>query len=368
MASRRMLQRFIFTVFLLLPLPAFAHIIAITPLAPFPSVVSVFSSPVTATFQVSNISANVRFTAIDQSELPRGLSISANTCGRVLAPGQPCTIQLTLNATSPTSIATYLREWAKPTADGVQFPVNVQVSTMVSGLLFAGAADGNVYISANNGAGWRAFTTMPNNGNPVLSVYATHDLFYAASGDSLFYTANGSTWAQTTAPDGSAINAINITPSAIYVGTTNGNVFFSTNNGASWTSVGSQPDGSAVDSVFVSATGGLYAGTGNGNVEFSNNNGASWTAASTQPDGSPVTSVYLVGDVLYVGTANEFVYTGTLTSGWTLFAQTVNTLFVNSTGSVIDAGTQGGYVYTLTTGAKLGFIANTVINSVFQLS
>jgi hypothetical protein len=372
MSVSRTIQKIIFAILFFLPVTTWAHIIEITPISPFPSRVSVFSVPITATYLVTNVSAHANFTSIDKSEFPSGLSISSSTCGNVLTPGQTCTIQLTLNTLSPVSIATNLREWAKPTADGVQYPINVQVTTMDSGLLFAGAENGNVYVSANNGAGWAPTSVSPNNSNPVNCVFATNTTLYACSGNKLYYTANGSSWAATTSPDNSVINSLFITPSStLVVGTTNGNVDFSTNNGASWQSA-TLPDGSAVDSVFISTSGTWYVGTANGNVYYSTNNGGVWNPLNGQPDGSAVTSIYVVGGTIYVGTADEYVYTSTALTGggnWnTVFAQTVYRLFINSTGTVIDAGTQGGYVYSLLTGSELGFVTNSPINGLFQLS
>ena len=46
---------------------------------------------------------------------------------------------------------------------------------------------------------------------------------------------------------------------------------------------------------------------------------------------------------------------------------TVYSLFVNADGSVIDAGTQGGFVYSLSTGDELGFVTYSPINSLFFL-
>ncbi len=370
----RIKQRLIAAVCLVIPLSAFAHIIAITPITPFPSTISLLTLPFTASYLVTNVSQNVKFTAIDKSEFPggSGLSISSNTCGSVLTPGQTCTISVTLNTASPEIISTYLREWAKPTADGMQYPINVQVTSMTSDLLLAGAANGNVYVSANGGANWAPTTSSPNNGTAIKCVSATSNYMYACSGDYIYYSLNGKSWTATTSPDNNTITSLFLdTTGKLYVGTATGNLYYSSNNGASWLSTTAQPDGSEIDSIFVTTSGNFYAGTANGNVAYSSDNGSTWSLINGQPDGTAVTSLYVGGSTLYASTSDEYAYTSTALTGggaWTLYAQTVHSLFVNSSDSAEYAATQNGYVYSLTTGNMLGFIADSTINGIFQLS
>ena len=107
-----------------------AHLISITATKPFPASVAATSNS-SATFKVTNIASRANVTVIDQSSFPSGsgLSISSSTCGSLLKPGQFCTIQLALQASSTgRTISTALKEWAKPTADGVQYPINIIVT------------------------------------------------------------------------------------------------------------------------------------------------------------------------------------------------------------------------------------------------
>ena len=205
----------------------------------------------------------------------------------------------------------------------------------------------------------------------MTSIYATNSTLYATTQSSTVYYSinNGSNWSHTNQPDGSAVNSVFATFTTLYTGTANGNVVYSTNGGATWTATIAQPDGSAVNSIYVTNTA-LYAGTANGNVAYSANGGMSWTIINGQPDGSAVRSVFATNNTLYVGTANEYVYSSTSLSGggvWSTYAQTVYSLFVNADGSIIDAGTQGGYLFSLTNGSELGFITYSPINSVFLL-
>lgn len=114
---------------ILLPIISHAQLISIAATSPFPATVEVGSTS-SATYTVTNITSRSTITVIDQSNFPSnsGLSISGSTCGSPLAPGGSCTINLSLGAhTSPTTISTYLKEWAKPSADGVQSPINISV-------------------------------------------------------------------------------------------------------------------------------------------------------------------------------------------------------------------------------------------------
>ena len=106
---------------------AFAHVMTISPLSPFPSNVNV-GTTTTATYQITNITSKVPLTAIDQSQFPSELSVLNSTCGSLMQPGQSCQITLKLQAALvPNKISTYLKIWAKPSADGIRLPIIVSV-------------------------------------------------------------------------------------------------------------------------------------------------------------------------------------------------------------------------------------------------
>ncbi|MFI4956249.1 MAG: hypothetical protein ACHQAX_03470 [Gammaproteobacteria bacterium] len=126
-------NKLIFGMSLLLPITAFAHLLSITASSPFPEAVTV-STTATATFTVTNISA-IPITAIDQSSFPigSGLSILSSTCGNLMGPAQSCNIMLKLNApATPQTISAELHEWAKPSADGVQFPFSIAIISKIN--------------------------------------------------------------------------------------------------------------------------------------------------------------------------------------------------------------------------------------------
>ncbi len=249
--------------------------------------------------------------------------------------------------------------------------LNISLSAPVQ-YLYVGAANGNVYYSINNGSSWSATPQPPGAGSSVNSIFATNTALYAgAQNGNVYYSFNqGANWSPTSSPDGSAVNNVFVTYDTLYAGTANGNVMYSTNWGATWKATGAKPDGSAVNAVFAVSAQLLYAGTANGNLMYSTNGGATWNATVAKPDNSAVKSVFVSNNTLYIGTADEYVYTNTSLIGgaaWTTYAQSVYSLFVNSAGNVIDAGTQGGYVFSLLNGAELGFVTYSPIKSVFLL-
>ena len=122
--------KIILSLILLFPMAAHAHLISITATTPFPATVAA-TSMTTATFTVTNITSRASITVIDQSSFPSssGLSISSNTCGSLMGPGKSCTIQVLLKASGTAqTISTALKEWAKPSVDGVQFPINISIT------------------------------------------------------------------------------------------------------------------------------------------------------------------------------------------------------------------------------------------------
>lgn len=268
----------------------------------------------------------------------------------------------------------------------------VEVTFTQAGTIYAGLLNGNVYFSNNNGVTWTA-TTMPSSGSAVKGVFATSTKLYVASDDKRVYFSdnNGTTWRRTDRmPDLTAANAVFVTTinnvTKIYAGSQGGNVYYSTDE-TTWTPTPSAI-GQPINSLFITATQVIYAGSADGKVYRSDNNGSSWLAMTgpVVPFADvPVQNVFATNSSLYINTRHttsnstlpagtiDFEYTyssNSLTSSnptWTLTSQIAYTLFVNADASLIYAGTQDGYVFSLTTGDELGFITNSPINSLFFL-
>jgi hypothetical protein len=83
-----------------------------------------------ATFTVTNIS-NISVTPVNQTVFPAGsgLAVTSTTCSGLLAPRQSCTMQVSLQAPpAGRAVATALKVWAQPSADGVEYPISFTVT------------------------------------------------------------------------------------------------------------------------------------------------------------------------------------------------------------------------------------------------
>lgn len=272
---------------------------------------------------------------------------------------------------------------------------NVEALFTQAGTIFAGAENGYVYLSNNNGITWSA-TTPPSVGNAVNSVFATATTLYAGSADTSVYysTNNGTSWNHTNPlNDGTAVNGVFVqADGTIYATSNGGHIFFSTDQ-INWQATIAQPGSGGVNGIFITSSSTIYVGSNDGNVYSSTDNGGQWNPISgpiNNPSfnsyAGPVQNVFAISSTsLYVNTRHtstnptlpnptidfEYVFfttdIGNTPTSWMLNSQLAYTLFVNSDASIILAGTQDGFVYSLTTGNELGFIANTAINSLYFL-
>ncbi|MDR3441629.1 MAG: hypothetical protein P4L65_01290 [Legionella sp.] len=235
-------------------------------------------------------------------------------------------------------------------------------------VLYSATQSGELFFSYNAGGLWKATALKPAGGAPIKSIYATTSTLYASSSNGFIYysTNNGASWVATKSPDTTPVNSIFLSGNKLYAGTSKGFVYYSINQGSTWTATHS-PDGTAVNAVYVVGTT-LYAAA-RGYVYYSTNNGVSWTAINGQVNGSAIKSIYVVNNKIYVGTAIDYIYTSTSVTGggsWAPYAQNVSTLFV-SPNSIVYAGTQNGYVYTVADSVDLGFVTYSPITSLSSL-
>ncbi|MDR3478368.1 MAG: hypothetical protein P4M14_10090 [Gammaproteobacteria bacterium] len=160
------------SLFLFLPMTAFAHIISIAATSPFPSQLNT-SATATASYTVTNIAKKTPITVIDQSQFPAGLSLSGSTCGKLINPGQSCVITLLLQA--PARAQTFsgvLKEWASPSADAVQLPISVTIVAAAGQFTITPTAGSHGTISPSsvltvNKNSSQIFTALPNAGYTI---------------------------------------------------------------------------------------------------------------------------------------------------------------------------------------------------------
>gem|GEM_PF-5360078 len=173
MCFRRMLLgciKLILACSFFLPMTALAHVLSITPTSLFPASMFV-GSTATASYKVTNIGSNILLTMIEERQFPAssGMSVLFSTCGALLSPGQSCDI--TLQVIVPPrveGISTSLRVRASPSADGVEFPIFINV-TQTPAFIITPVAGANGTISPNTPQGEnigasQTFTATPNLG------------------------------------------------------------------------------------------------------------------------------------------------------------------------------------------------------------
>lgn len=227
------------SLWLVFPSIACAHLISITATTPFPATVPV-SSTTTANFTVTNLTSRVNLTVVDQSQFPRnsGLSISTSTCGTLMGPGQSCNISVQLNAPStPQTISSELREWAKPSADGVRYPFSVVVRNAEQFTINASAgAHGTIAPSGTqtvNEGSSITFTATPQPGYLVYQWLLDGNL--VQTGGTSFTLSNIT--ANHTVQVSFALNSIAIAAGENFAETFPPLLVATTNGGNSWSTV-----------------------------------------------------------------------------------------------------------------------------------
>ena len=105
--------------------------------------------------------------------------------------------------------------------------------------LFAGIANGGVYLSTDEGANWVTVNNGLTNTNIAALAVIDTIIFAGTNGGGVFFSSdNGTNWFQTNTGLGSSlIRTLVIDSENIYAGTSNG-VYFSSNYGANWIDAG----------------------------------------------------------------------------------------------------------------------------------
>jgi ligand-binding sensor domain-containing protein len=124
--------------------------------------------------------------------------------------------------------------------------------------LYAGNAQGHIFVSADAGRSWSERSVGLPLPNPIsaLSFDVSNQTLYAATDKGLFTTTAGAArWSALSAPGlpGTSFTALAFDSGAvIYVGTANQGVYRSDNNGSSWMAIGKGlPAGAAVNELSI---------------------------------------------------------------------------------------------------------------------
>ena len=195
--------------------------------------------------------------------------------------------------------------------------------------IYAGTQYG-VYISTDNGIEWSA----ANNGMPagpidIISLAIDGEKVCAGSDQGYgvyFSTDKGSSW--TGANSGLptltgypssyiSFNAIAMSSSNIFVGTSGSGIYLSTNNGTSWTAANSGfPEVNFNQQLYVYSlaviSGNIVAGTSDG-IYISTNNGSTWDAKNEGLSNINVYSIASSGDKIFIGIRDGSVWVRSFT-------------------------------------------------------
>ncbi len=183
---------------------------------------------------------------------------------------------------------------------------SVQCSIAAEGNLFIGTSAGGVYKSTDNGRSWSA---CPSAMSSVKLLAARSGEVLAAAGEGLFSSKdNGATWKEIDSglKIGSylILNALTVTPNAIFTVANGRGVFRSTDDGATWKSANSGLP--AEPSTLITMGNVVLAGTISGLARTAND-GATWTLPATIPANS-IASLLQDGDRVYAFTYSAGVY------------------------------------------------------------
>jgi len=171
--------------------------------------------------------------------------------------------------------------------------------------LYAGAHNGDVFVSTNNGSSW----TAHNLGTAALiqSIVCNGSSILAGTDNGVFLSVNaGVSWTAVNNGLGSlTVMALGRNGNAIFAATANG-MYLTTNNGTNWTAINNGISPAPFNSVSVAGND-VYIGGMNG-VFKSVNNGSNWTAVNTGLPVTYVNSLKVAGNYVYAGIADMGVW------------------------------------------------------------
>lgn len=186
----------------------------------------------------------------------------------------------------------------------------VKSFAIIGSTIFAGTSSGGVFRSTDNGANWTDVNEgLQNSSNYIFVntlIAAGTSLFVGVNGGVFRSTDNGDTWTKViTAWKNKNVTTFAMSGSTIYAGTDDG-VYRSIDNGASWTVYKTGLKYESITSLMVVGST-IFAGTYHG-VFRSTDNGDNWTEANTGTLKSYVHAFAVNGTTLFAGTGGASVW------------------------------------------------------------
>jgi hypothetical protein len=224
---------------------------------------------------------------------------------------------------------------------------NVACFAVAGTNMFAGTSGpygGSVYLSSDIGTSWiKTDSGLTSTAVNAIAVFMTN-LFIGTEGGGVYLSTNSGTYwtAVNTGLTRHTVISLIMKDFILFAGTTHG-IFHTTDNGVNWTQTGLTSG--RVNALTVSGTN-LIAGTGLNGVYVSTNDGSSWT--QTGVTGNWVYALSICGTKLFAGTDGGVYRSTDDGMNWSqagLTSQTINSFVVTDTN--LFAGTWGTvYLYS----------------------
>ncbi len=245
--------------------------------------------------------------------------------------------------------------WGSIKLDANTRQIKALVINSINGYIFAGADNGGVFLSMDDGENWR--NSLPNLNIQALAIKNDQYIFAGTNGGEIYRSENnGVNWSEANKglPGDAAIFSIATinTNKVVFAGTSNNRIYQSFDDGANWQSVTDPFDfGAAIEDIVVHPNGStIFAATAGRWVYRSQNGGGTWTRVGSGLINSTVLALAIhsngflwaaTGDGIYLSMNNGDTWIPE--SEGLLFTQ-VSTFVIRPCGYIF-AGTKGGGVY-----------------------
>ncbi len=215
-----------------------------------------------------------------------------------------------------------------------------------------------ILITSYNYAQW---TPIGPPGGTVRSLAASGSNVIAAVGHCVFISSdNGLSWNQTSSVGISPIQALTISGTTLFAGTSLKGIFRSTNYGQTW--IQTSPNNLVINSLASSGTN-VFAGTDGNGIYTSSNSGQTWTQISL--NNRRVFSFTINGSVVFAGTDIGVYFSSDNGQTWTQTSlNNESVVALNTASSGIFAGTYTGVYFSSNNGQT--WVQTSLINNLVK--
>ena len=159
-----------------------------------------------------------------------------------------------------------------------------------------------VLLATGNGGIWTPVIDTLTNTQVYSFTVSGDNLFAGAENGEVYVSANnGSTWTVSDSGLTNMVTALAVSGANIFAGTHGAGVFLSTDNGTHWTAVDSELTYLNIKTLYSSGPD-LFAGTNGSGIFYSNNIGTTWSVVDSGLTSTYFTSFAVSGTNLFTGT------------------------------------------------------------------